>query len=913
MNKQAFIFLSFTIFLQVSTSSAAILNYNNQTDTILANFDVNQGEKIINIENNSDIIISNDSKFENQVIDDLSSKIGGLINIDSSNVAFEDNISFSNNIVKAEDTFDYYYSDNTNVRGGIININNNSNVAFGNNLKFDNNKISTLYNYTGNDFSMGHSEVYGGIITTLNYGNNTIKFGDNISFSHNQILAEHYTSEQYSMGSAMVYGGLIWNGVNMKFGNNIHFDNNDIKSIASSSYNANMQGGIINSQGDIEFGDNITFKNNTVGAIMNSSNNTKIGDLYASDNNVTAGGGISGGVFSFGGSGVSGKIVNFLGNVNIVNNNSSSINGNVYGGAIYLHAYGYVNFSPTEVGNSILIENNKTYSASGNGKLSSIYFSEFGSAATSYVNFDMIAGTWANLRDPMASAGVNAVVNKTGAGSLYLWGDNSEYSGDLNIKDGSFYAMFEDKHDAINDPLGQRLNFNLSNATTTFENGSLFRPKVTTNGKIADLDMNSVSVNGNVDLVPYDISRFDVGSYSYSKDYSAFGSWESALAKVDTNSAGTVELEIKRDLKGYDNLTAFADIYRKRGDLSLNEREELDNLYYTGLVNDDFKDKLDVLDGGDLVNSEQIHKSSIRQFNRQISSRIQNKDCPECGINDGYSDEHFWFNIGQNWMKKDTNSKSLGYTYNPTSFAFGYDYDFIPKELNLGIAASYAFGESKTKVTGLSSENDINEYLISLYGKYKPSKAYVSGSIGGGVMTNDTEIASSGVNSNADFNTYVLFANSEFGYGFGDENTYGLLEPFVGLEYTHIDNEAYTEKGTGARHFDRMNWDTLELPIGMRFTKSFKYEDYIITPAVEIAYARNIGETGSNTRAYFVSNAGTSWKVNGTAEGRDSIRSNFNLKINNLSTPFAFNLGYARDTRTDYKDDQFYLTVRYNF
>lgn len=79
---------------------------------------------------------------------------------------------------------------------------------------------------------MGHSEVYGGIITTLNYGSNAIKFGDNISFSHNQILAEHYTSQQYSMGGAMVYGGLIWNGVNMKFGNNIHFDNNDIKSIA---------------------------------------------------------------------------------------------------------------------------------------------------------------------------------------------------------------------------------------------------------------------------------------------------------------------------------------------------------------------------------------------------------------------------------------------------------------------------------------------------------------------------------------------------------------------------------------------------------------------------------------------------------------------------------------------------------
>lgn len=59
---------------------------------------------------------------------------------------------------------------------------------------------------------------------------------------------------------------------------------------------------------------NLTFKNNSIhsdggihGAVMNSPNNTKIGDIYVSDNNVTAGGDISGGVFSFGGSGVKWK------------------------------------------------------------------------------------------------------------------------------------------------------------------------------------------------------------------------------------------------------------------------------------------------------------------------------------------------------------------------------------------------------------------------------------------------------------------------------------------------------------------------------------------------------------------------------------------------------------------------------
>ncbi len=117
---------------------------------------------------------------------------------------------------------------------------------------------------------------------------------------------------------------------------------------------------------------------------------------------------------------------------------------------------------------------------------------------------------------------------------------------------------------------------------------------------------------------------------------------------------------------------------------------------------------------GDKITYTTVHKAGVRQFSRQISSRLQNKNCSSCGMENGYSDEHLWFNIGQNFVEKDTKGSSLGYKYNPTSLAVGYDHDIIPNALNVGVAFSYAYGEIKGKGESIQNRSDIDEYLLSL-------------------------------------------------------------------------------------------------------------------------------------------------------------------------------------------------------
>ncbi|MDD4557017.1 MAG: autotransporter outer membrane beta-barrel domain-containing protein [Alphaproteobacteria bacterium] len=528
----------------------------------------------------------------------------------------------------------------------------------------------------------------------------------------------------------------------------------------------------------------------------------------------------------------------------------------------------------------------------------------------SVVNFNTIADSIINMRDPIRNINSSGnlistgIVNKTGLGSLYLWGDNSEYGGVFNINEGDFYALFDEA-----DEYDQRHEFSLERAIITFADNTTFRPMVTNDNKIADLGTNA-TVGDNVKLLPYNLSSLDKGLHLYDVDYSAFEDWSNDLAAVDTSTEDT-KIVIKKNLAGYQDLGALADIYRLRTDLSSEERMLFDNIYYTGEVSNEVKEQFNIIGGADKIVYTEVHKAGVRQFNRQIYSRIQNKNCSSCGMLDGYADEHLWFNIGQNNIEKKTKGNDLGYDYKPTNLAIGYDHDFIPNALNLGVAFSYAYGEVEGKGQSIHNSSDIDEYMLSFYGKYKPVRAYVTGNLGGGLIQNKTKTQSSTISTRGEYDTYTAFATVEFGYDFG--NACGVIEPFTGLEYAYIYTESYNEKGLGARHLASDSFNAIEAPIGLRVSRNMVLDSFILTPAIELAYARSLGDTSSKVESYFVGSPESPWVMKGTAAGRDSIRSSLNLKINNIYTPIALNFGYARDTKSDYSDDQFYLTIRYNF
>ncbi|MFV0627250.1 MAG: hypothetical protein ACK5N8_07880, partial [Alphaproteobacteria bacterium] len=298
----------------------------------------------------------------------------------------------------------------------------------------------------------------------------------------------------------------------------------------SDAYEAH--GGAIENRGIINnlnghFIQNYASSNNAAygGAIYNNVNST-IGNItgdfignYVSSTSSNAQGGA---IYN-----ESSSIINTI-TGDFIGNYASSTSSDASGGAIYNNDKGILNLATTEAKRSILFEDNKVIFFVGSEneikKLNSITFSGSsykiiyksgsedviyeGQSGDAIINFDTIANSSINVRDPLSSklfytisdsvngiyenntyTGADAktgIINMSGAGSMYLWGDNSEYGGEINIYEGDFAALFEEAQDYINDPLGQRTNFSLANATINFADGTTFRPMVTDN-KIANL------------------------------------------------------------------------------------------------------------------------------------------------------------------------------------------------------------------------------------------------------------------------------------------------------------------------------------------------------------------------------------------------------------------------------------------
>lgn len=770
------------------------------------------------------------------------------------NTLFENNSAVMGNVIVAEAS-----------QGG------KNTISFGDDTQFKNNV--TARNQVGNGGN-------GGVIMSTAYGvsgqesNNTFNFGNNILFEGNKgVLGGVILTDLWAQDNARVTNNFNFNG-NVSFINNVADGaaNKDTSELPENQFNRQE-------------------------SAMDKQYAEAVDPSLDKEARATGYGGVIYGEVYGLNDALADNYFNFYGTTLFSNNKSQGI-----GGAIVFmsekdnedNVNDIVNFAPQQKGQFIRFENN-----TGAGRLNSFYIKN------TKINFDLPQGTYADIRDPIYATG-NSQIIKNGDGGLYLWGDNSDFNGTMNINSGSLYAMFEENQTAAQaaaDTLGQRKEFKLG-GTLNFGADTLFRPMINQNrDKLAQLTMNKVNGASNATLIPYEISKLAPKDYVFANNYEGFNGFDTPLANLSVNGNTNVLLTVKRDLGGYQGLDPSVDVYRK-SDLGFIDREVLDDIYLTGIVSDEIKDMFEVAGGSDYINYNNVHRATVRQFNRQIESRTHNQD------SGASTSGHLWIDTSFNNIKKEQTHQESGYKYDPRGFALGYDYEFIPGKLTAGLAFSYSTGRAKI-LSGapVSDHDDIDNYLGSFYGKYKNNNYYANWNLGGGYFKDKTQILSETINAQGKFNSSAWFANGETGYNLG--NNYLSVEPFAGLEYTYLTTDSYNEKGTGARHFDKADWNIFEVPVGLRIAKAFNTEQFLVTPTASIAYARNFGDTGIKTNAAFIGASGV-WQAASPSEKRDSLRAVASIKLNAKEYPLAFHAGYALDYRSDYEDQQLFLTLRWD-
>lgn len=297
-----------------------------------------------------------------------------------------------------------------------------------------------------------------------------------------------------------------------------------------------------------------------------------------------------------------------------------------------------------------------------------------------------------------------------------------------------------------------------------------------------------------------------------------------------------------------------ADAYRK-SEMGYIDREVLDDIYLTGEVSQEIKDMFEIAGGDDCVNYNSIHRATVKQFKMQVSSRVHN---------------------------------------------------------TAGIAAGYSYGNADNLTPShIYAKDEVENYLVSLYGKFQKEKFYTSWDVGGGYFTNKTKFRAENVNAQGKYHSKAWFANAAAGYNLaGNGSTFA---PYIGAEFTYLQADAYSEKGPGARHFDKASWDIFETPIGIKIAQDFEFDSFFLTPTADIAYIYNFGDRDINTFASLAADRGNRWKVASHADKRGTVKFAASLKFNFKETLLSIHLGYSIDHRSDYQDQQAFGTLSWDF
>jgi len=150
---------------------------------------------------------------------------------------------------------------------------------------------------------------------------------------------------------------------------------------------------------------------------------------------------------------------------------------------------------------------------------------------------------------------------------------------------------------------------------------------------------------------------------------------------------------------------------------------------------------------------------------------------------------------------------------------FGFDYRVTPN-IVLGVLASYTTGGVNFDD---GSKIGVNTEIGALYGTWRDGNWHVNGIAGGGTSQfNDTRTTFGGLSANSTPRGEDILTDWTGGYDFHLGDRWNIT-PEVGLQYTHLDIDSFTESGAGALDLSEgsQTIDSLRSHVGFKVDKAY--------------------------------------------------------------------------------------------
>ena len=137
-----------------------------------------------------------------------------------------------------------------------------------------------------------------------------------------------------------------------------------------------------------------------------------------------------------------------------------------------------------------------------------------------------------------------------------------------------------------------------------------------------------------------------------------------------------------------------------------------------------------------------------------------------------------------------------------------------------------------------------------------------------------------------------------------------VLSPSLGLEYTDVKQNAFTETGDIARRFDKGHYRNLSLPVGVSLQKTFELPNgKNCVNTLSFYYVPDICRDQPDGRATL---SGYSWDVYGSSVARNAFRATFASRLALTSSLEAF-CSYALEARDGANMQACSLGLGYSF
>jgi uncharacterized protein with beta-barrel porin domain len=247
-----------------------------------------------------------------------------------------------------------------------------------------------------------------------------------------------------------------------------------------------------------------------------------------------------------------------------------------------------------------------------------------------------------------------------------------------------------------------------------------------------------------------------------------------------------------------------------------------------------------VVDGGSVIGTVLAGRAPLNTVSYRLASLRTGISAGQ-GLSAGDEvgeGKNFWLQGFGTYVDQSERQGIQGFEASTGGFAFGGDKQTSNTFL-IGLVASYSY----TDVNSRLSENQtyINSYQGTVYGTYDFGKNYLDAQFG--LAYNDytgnrfISVGAVDRQANAEYEGYQFLTKFELGRDLTLPNEFEFT-PSLGLSWTHVEINDYTETGAGASNLivNDQDYDILNLSLRGELRRTWDVNEGSLTPEVHLGY-----------------------------------------------------------------------------